>query len=257
MDRIRLGLSFRALRVRRGWRQIDVAQRAGLSQASISSIERGGGATRSLATLVRVADVLEARVDVRLLWHGEQLDRLLDSAHARLVEDVVALLGAHGWEVAVEVSFAIRGERGSIDVLARHRATGALLVTEVKSVVPDNQAMLYALDRKVRLAPQIGAQRGWTVAGPVSRLLVVAEGSTGRRRIAALAATYASVLPHRGAATRRWIRTPVGPLRGLLFLPFSTGSAVRATVTGVQRVRGPRRRAIRPELSSSISAGAG
>ena len=42
-----------------------------------------------------------------------------------------------GWDVATEVSFNVRGERGSIDILAFHQATGSLLVIEIKSVVPD------------------------------------------------------------------------------------------------------------------------
>jgi len=81
-------------------------------------------------TLERVALALGAWVDLRLLWQGEGLDRLLDEAHARLVEWVVRRLNALGWDVAVEVSFARNGERGSIDVLAFHPGRRALLVIE-------------------------------------------------------------------------------------------------------------------------------
>lgn len=190
--------------------------------------------------MVRVAAALDARLDLALRWRGEALDRLLDSAHARLVECVVELLAACGWDVAVEVSFAIGGERGSIDVFARHRATGVLLVVEVKTVVPDNQAMLHALDRKVRLAPRIAAERGWSAVGPVARILVVAEGTTARRRVATLGATYRTVLPMRGPAVRAWLRRPTGPMAGLLFLPYATGVTTRSTPTGVSRVRLPR-----------------
>lgn len=240
MDWIRLGLSYRALRIRRGWRQIDVAERASVSRSEVSRIERGlAGGTR-VAILGRLAAALDARLDIALRWHAEGLDRLLDSAHARLVELVVELLAANGWDVAVEVSFAIGSERGSIDVFARHRMTGIVLVVEVKSVVPDNQAMLHGLDRKVRLAPRIAAERGWVATGPIARLLVVAEGSTARRRIAALAATYAAVLPDRGSAVRAWLRKPVGPMSGLLFLPYVSGVSTRPTPTGVSRVRGRR-----------------
>jgi transcriptional regulator with XRE-family HTH domain len=41
MDDIRVGAAFRAVRIRRGWRQQDVADRAGVSRALISLIERG------------------------------------------------------------------------------------------------------------------------------------------------------------------------------------------------------------------------
>jgi hypothetical protein len=69
---------------------------------------------------VAVAEALGATVEFVIRWDGEGLDRLLDEGHATLVDRVVAWLRAHGWEVAVEVSFARAGERGSIDILAWH-----------------------------------------------------------------------------------------------------------------------------------------
>ena len=236
MDAIRVGLALRALRIRLGWRQIDLAVRAGVSQSTISAVERGSVAGVSLATLERVAAALGARLDVAVRWRGEQLDRLLDEAHATLVEQVVRLLRELGWEVAVEVSFAVAGERGSIDVLAFHSASRTLLVVEVKSVVPDSQATLMTLDRKVRIAPGIARARGWSPV-VIGRLLVVGEGSTARRRIARLDATYRTTLPDRGAAVRGWLRRPRGVLAGLVFLSFTSQGGTRRTTTGVTRVR--------------------
>lgn len=236
MDSIRVGLALRALRIRLGLRQIDLAARARVSQSTISAIERGQVASVSLATVERVAAALGARLDVTVRWRGEQLDRLLDEAHAGLVERVVQMLRRHDWDVAVEASFAVAGERGSIDVLAFHAPTGTLLVVEVKSVVADSQATLHTLDRKARLGSRVGGERGWSAAR-VSRLLVIAEGSTSRRRIARLDATYRAALPDRGAAVRAWLREPAGPLSGLLFLSFSGEGGARRTTTGVSRVR--------------------
>ncbi len=118
----------------------------------------------SVATLRKVAEALDASLDIRLRWNGEGLDRLLDEAHAGLVEDLVQRLMADGWVTEVEVSFSIRGERGSIDVLGYHEPTGMVLVTEVKSVVPDSQATLFALDRKTRLARRSPANADGHVA---------------------------------------------------------------------------------------------
>jgi transcriptional regulator with XRE-family HTH domain len=254
MDWIRLGLSYRALRIRRGWRQVDLAHRAGVSRSEISRIERGLGAGVAAGILARVAAALDARLDIALRWRGEGLDRLLDAAHAWLVEQVVAMLTAEGWDVAVEVSFAIAGERGSIDVFARHRSTGALLVVEVKTVVPDSQAMLFVLDRKARLAPRIAMERGWA-AGPVGRLLVIAEGTTARRRVAALGATFATVLAARGPAVRAWLHEPSGPFAGMLFLPSASGARTSRSPTGVSRVRGTRRTVHGHGSSPSARAG--
>lgn len=228
------------MRIRLGWRQIDLAMRAGVSQSTISAIERGRVAVVSLATLERVAAALGARLDVSVRWRGEQLDRLIDEAHAGLVESIVRMLRDQGWEVAVEVSFAVAGERGSIDVLGFHRATATLLVIEVKSVVPDSQATLHTLDRKVRLAAGIGTGLGWAAAR-VGRLLILGEGSTSRRRIARLDATYRAALPDRGPVVRAWLRRPTRPLAGLLFLPFNGQTGTRRTTTGVSRVRAAKR----------------
>ena len=136
-----------------------------------------------------------------------------------MVEAIVRLLRASGWEVATEVSFNVYGERGSIDVLAFHPETGALLVVEVKSVVPDVGGMFMTLDRKVRLAVEIARkQLGWD-ASTMSRLLVLPEQRTARRRVVEHAATFESVVPMRNVAVKRWLRQPSGSMGGLLFLP--------------------------------------
>jgi transcriptional regulator with XRE-family HTH domain len=206
----------------------------------ISKIERGEMAVVPLRVLRAVAGALGASLDLKLRWHGEGLDRLLDEAHARLVDATVVLLREAGWDVAVEVSFSILGERGSIDVLALHVTTASLLVIEVKSVVPDSQAMLYGLDRKARLAPQLAEERGWECRC-VGRLLVVGESRTARRRLTALAATYDIALPDRNVEVRRWIRRPTGPLAGLLFLTIASPGSTKRASTARERVRRPSR----------------
>jgi transcriptional regulator with XRE-family HTH domain len=228
MDAVRLGRSVRALRIRRGWRQVDLAAVARLSPSIVSRLERGVGKGLTNRSLERIAAALGARLVVRLDWQGEALDRLLDAGHAALVEQVVVLLRAAGWEVVPEATFAIRGERGSIDVLAWHAESRSLLVIEVKSVVPDVQAMLGAVDRKTRLAPAIAAERGWRPER-IAVLLVIGESRTSRRRVARHATTFATRFPDRIAAIRRFIASPgASPVvRGLWFLPFRTGAPVR------------------------------
>jgi hypothetical protein len=180
-------------------------------------IERGRGDRVTVHVLVRVAAALGARVDVRLLWQGEGLDRLLDAGHADLVDRTLDLLAFAGWQVATEVSFNLRGERGSIDILAFHPATGSLLVIEVKSVVPDMQAMLAGIDRKGRLAREIARERGWQVTS-VARLLVLPDDRTARRRVERHDATFRTALPARTVGVRRWIQRPNGTIDGVLFL---------------------------------------
>ena len=153
MDQVRFGLALRALRRRRAWTQQHLADRATLSRSAVQRIERGGLDDFTGRTVRKIAVALGARYDQRILWQGEALDRLLDEDHAAIVEQVIRWLRAGGWDVLPEATFVLAGQRGSVDVLAYHPATGSLLIVEVKSVVPDMQAMLSGIDRKVRAAP--------------------------------------------------------------------------------------------------------
>ena len=240
MDPVRLGNAYRALRLRRGWRQADVARAISVSRQLVSKIETGQLESVQVRALHSVAGSLRASVDIALRWHGEGLDRLLDAAHAGLVEAVVDRLARAGWETIVEASYSIRGERGSIDVLGLNRPSATVLVVEVKSVVPDSQAMIHAIDRKTRLAREVAVGRGWPCRA-VGRLLVVGTSSTARRRVELLSATYRSAFPDRGRRAAVWLREPAGPFSGLLFVPFATRGGARTGVTGRQRVRRPSR----------------
>jgi len=213
--------------MRRGWRQRDLADAARLSPTIVSRIERGAGDTIPPRKLDAVAAAVGARTDLRLSWNGEALDRLLDAGHAALAEAVASILQRLGWEVVLEATFWIRGERGSIDLLAWHQPSRIVVVVEVKSVVPDIQAMLGSLDRKVRLGIAIARERGWD-PDAVGSLLIIGESRTARRRVETHAATFAAALPMRAVAIRRWLAgpTPAVPVRGLWFL--SAGHRVTA-----------------------------
>ena len=188
-----------------------------------------------IETLAAVANALGARVDVRLTWQGEALDRLLDQDHAAIVEVVAKRLRDAGWDVRTEATFWIRGERGSVDILAWHAGSRTVLVIEVKSVVPDIQATLSNHDRKARLGREIARGVGWDAVN-VARLLVIGESRTARRRVEANRETFAATLPDRFAQVRGFLAEPqVAPaLRGLLF--------ASASPRGTTRHRQPRRR---------------
>ncbi len=210
-----------------------------------------------MATLHRIATAVGARLEVRISWNGEALDRLLDAGHAALVEQTVRRLVASGWLCAVEVSFNIRGERGSIDVLAFHPGTRNALIVEVKSVIPDVQATLMTLDRKVRLAREIAAERGWD-ANHVGRLLVVGESRTSRRRVEAHQALFATALPARAVAIRSWLRAPGRPpdLAGLLFLSTGLPPAARHRMAPESQPSSRRSRTSRERVREAASSSA-
>jgi transcriptional regulator with XRE-family HTH domain len=217
MDAVRLGLSIRALRRRRRWTQKVLGERIGMSASGISRIERGAAHRVPIRTLERALEALGARLYVRVQWRGEELDRLLDHDHALIVERMLALLALDGWTTIPEATFQVGGERGSIDILAWHEATGTLLVIEVKSVVPDVQATVGGIDRKTRIAPTLARERGWAVTG-VGRLLVLPDDRTARRRLDAFRATFDRALPARTVEIKQWLARPSGLLAGVLFL---------------------------------------
>ena len=228
MDDIRAGRLLRALRVRRGLRQLDVATAAGIGQSTVSLMERGHLDRLSLRTVRRVYAVVDARFDSLVSWRGGAIDRLLDERHSLLVGSVAAVLRTAGWRVELEVSFAVYADRGSIDLLAFHAPSGTLLVIEVKTELTSIEETIRRQDVKVRHAASVAAERfGWDSRW-VGRLLVILDGSTSRRRVERHEGTLSVAYPDRAAAVRRWIRAPVGALRGLLFMSLSnTGGTKR------------------------------
>jgi transcriptional regulator with XRE-family HTH domain len=238
MRDVEVARAFRAVRLRRGWRQLDVARRTGLSQTRISDLEAGDIGSFPLATLRRVGAVLEIDVTVAARWRGGELARLLDADHAALQSAIAHRFQRHAWEVLAERTFSHVSERGSIDLLARHPSTGVVAVIEIKTVVVDLQDLLARLDAKTRLAPTVAAPLGWRPTTVVPCLFVTAS-TTARRRLVDHAPLFAR-FDVRGSAVRSWIQTP-GPAGGLLALvspPLSSQAAVRRA--GRRRVRSRR-----------------
>jgi transcriptional regulator with XRE-family HTH domain len=237
MDGVRIGRIVRALRRRRGWRQDDLAQVAGISQSMVSLIERGHIDHASVSTLRKVLATLDASLFVDIRWRGGEIDRLLDERHATLAGLIIAELRRFGWDVRTEATYSHFGERGSFDILAWHAATRTLLVIEIKSELTSAEATLRKLDEKLRLAPIIARQRfGWSSMVSAC-LLVIGENSTDRRRVDRHATLFAAALPMRGHGVRKWLRTPHGSLRGLWFLSSTDRSGRRRDLSAPQRVR--------------------
>ncbi len=238
MQDVWIGARFRALRQRLAWRQQDLAARAGVSQHVVSLIERGRLEEVSLAKIRRVARALDADFSSQLRWRGGDLDRLADEGHAAIVDRAVALLGQGGWELRVEVSYSVYGERGSIDVLAWNAGERVLLVVEVKTELVAIEETLRKHDEKARLAARIAAEQfGWN-ARLVARLLVLPSLPTPRRRVARHAGVMLAAYPDRGTELRRWLVAPTRrAVAGLLFL-----EGVRSSALGRKRIRRSRPR---------------
>jgi transcriptional regulator with XRE-family HTH domain len=238
MDDQRFGSLVRAVRIKRKWRQKDLADRAHVSPSTVSRIERGHLGTVSLATVRRVAAALDIRVELVGRWRAGDLDRLLNAKHSALHEQVARMFRQEisTWVVEPEVSFSIFGERGVIDVLAWHPASRALLVIELKTDIVDVNELVGGVDRKRRLARDIGRDRGWDPAA-TSVWVIVASGRTNRARISAHSAMLRAAYPMDGRGIRAWLTRPSSPIAALSMWHNSHAGTAMPSLAVRRRVR--------------------
>jgi transcriptional regulator with XRE-family HTH domain len=242
VTRTNLSRAVRHLRRRQGWRQADLGARAAVSGPTISRIERGLIRGVPLGTIERVAEALGATVDVTMRWQGEQLDRLLDAAHASIEAQTAAFLASSGWSVRPEVSFNHYGDRGRVDLLAFHPGSGVVLVIEVKGSIGDLQDALGRLDVKLRLGRSLAHASGWAGVRAIVPAFVLADNRTIRRTIALHAAIFAR-FTLRGRSAQAWVRRPSLPApSGVLWFVNVPDSH------GVSVARGRRVRTVRSAL---------
>jgi transcriptional regulator with XRE-family HTH domain len=238
VDRQKVGALLRAVRRRRGLRQVDVAEAAGLSDSAVSLVERGHLDTLSIRKLERLAGVLDIWLEISARWRGGDGDRMLNRTHSALADGFAGWLAAQqGWFVEPEVSFSVYGERGVIDQLAWHEAFRHLLVIELKTELVDVNEMLGTLDRKVRLARIIARERGLRPEA-VSCWLVIRDTHTNRRHATQHAALLRARFPSDGRHLRGFVARPRAATFGLAFWPDSTPRGTsRGRAAGKSRVR--------------------
>jgi transcriptional regulator with XRE-family HTH domain len=242
MDDGRVGQLVRALRRRRRWRQADLALRAGVSQPTISRLERGHLDDLALDTIRAVLAVLDVRTTLDVHWRGGQVDRLIDERHAGLGMAMTIRLQRCHWDVLPEVTFQWYGERGSVDLFGSRADVRAVCIVELKSAVYSYEETQRRLDVKTRLASEIARERlGW-VPLVVGAILVVEDTTANRRRLKGIQPLVRAGLPTSGRGVSRWLAAPVGGMRGLLFLsPMHTGNTARHS-GGPSAVRVPSKR---------------
>jgi transcriptional regulator with XRE-family HTH domain len=236
-DDVQVGRTVRDIRVTKNLRQEDLAARAGVSRQTVSRLERGLVDGMTVGTLRAIGRALEMPPVVTLGWRTPELERLRDRLHASVVEEVVSILLAAGWEIAPERSFNHYGERGAADVLAWHASFRALLIVEVKTRLWDLQDLLAGLDRSRRLLPGLAAREWEWKARAVGVALVMPDMSTHRHVIERHSATFGAALPDRHPEVHRWIGQPDRDLRGIWFLPISRQGSIGQRSWRVRAVR--------------------
>jgi transcriptional regulator with XRE-family HTH domain len=236
MDDARFGSAVRAVRIRQRLTQDAVARRAGVGTTTVSSIERGHLEGLTIRTLRHVLRALGMSPSLDVRWRGSDLERLMDEAHALLVREVVTRLTSLGWEVRPEHSFNVRGERGSIDVFARHAPSSAVLAVEVKSRIVDLQDLLSVLDRKRRLLPKLAGELGWECRHQ-GTVLVLPDRTAVRSSVERFDQVFSSSLPAGTRAVTQWMAFPGRSISGIWFVRFHAGTGVPSRGVGATRVR--------------------
>lgn len=221
-DDERLARALRELRRRAGQTQEEAALAAHVSPRIFRRVERRGAAGSPIDTVRAVFEPYEARVRVSVWWHGAELDRLLDEAHAALVERVTRIVSMRGWLTAPETTYSEYGERGSIDVFGMEPKTLSCLVAEIKSTFGSMEETNRQLDVKTRLAPKLCLARFGQHPTSVSRLLILPNDSTVRRVAARHSATLGAIYPARAREIRAWLRQPEGAINGLWYVSNRT-----------------------------------
>jgi transcriptional regulator with XRE-family HTH domain len=240
VDAVRLGTTFRALRIKKAWRQQDLATQAKCPRGAVSKLEVGGVAELEVSVVLGIAEALGATLDLVLRWHGGDLERLVNARHSQMHESVAKfLLAAPSWEFAPEVSFSIYGERGVIDILAWHTQTRTLLVIELKTEIVDVNDLMATADKRRRLAAKVARERGWDPL-TVSSWVIVAESTTNRRRVAAHKSTLRTAFPLDGHAINAWLNQPSQAVAALSFWPYARLGGTKQGIATVKRVRRPR-----------------
>ncbi len=232
MDDQRFGTVIRSVRLKRRWRQLDLAARAGVSASTISRVERGHPGSLSLDMIRSIGAALDVRVELIGRWRAGDLDRLLNARHSALHDEVARMFRDRlpEWILAPEVSFSVYGERGIIDIVAWHPGRRVLLIIELKTDIADVNELVGTFDRKRRLASAVAKERGWDPA-TVSGWVIVAAGRTNRMRIAAHGAMLRAAFPMDGRGIKGWLKSPTGTVSALSMWPVH-----RAALVPVRRV---------------------
>ena len=237
IDGVRVGRIIRAVRLKRHWRQVDLAARAGVSETVVSRIERGRLTEVSLEAIEKVSAALDIQLTIVARWRGGDLDRMLNARHANLAERAIAWLASLGpWVVRPEVSFAFDRERGIVDLLAWWPDRRALLIIELKTDIVDVGETIATFGRKLRLSRRIASEQGWQ-PDVIGACLLIDEGRTNRRRVGEHARTLRAFLPDDGRRLRAWLKDPQGTLAAIAFLPDPQSTNARHSVATVRRVR--------------------
>jgi len=127
-------------------RQVDLGERAGLSQPTISQLERGDGGTLSLESWAQVAVALDLPIDIAL--GRDALEEPADAGHLALQELVLRLARAMGTTRFFELPTKPSDPSYSTDVGLRNDRQRWLIQVECWNTFGSLNASMRSTDRK-------------------------------------------------------------------------------------------------------------
>ncbi|MEX2183951.1 MAG: helix-turn-helix transcriptional regulator [Chloroflexota bacterium] len=201
----------RDLRRALGWTQRELGLRVGMSQSTVSRLERGIATELSIGGADRLLKAMGARLGISVTApYLADRARQRDPVHARLAAFVVAHLCAAGWIVATEVEVGGDRSRGWIDILAWHPGTGLLLVIELKTEIHDVGAIQRSLNWYEREAWAAAKRLGWYPRSVHASLLLLATEANDQR-VADNGSAFRSKFPVRARELAEVIRSGTPP----------------------------------------------
>jgi transcriptional regulator with XRE-family HTH domain len=203
----RLGVGLRESRRALDLRQVDTADRAGVSQPFWSLLERGGAGTASLETLAACAAAVGAQLAAFIeAAPGADLPR--DIEHLRRQQLVIGVAGGGGWISRPERLIDQDARRSrSVDVELERAARREIAVVEILDLMADGGDAMRGLADKVA-AVRRAAPAGWTVAG----LLVLRRTARNRAVVREFADLFAARFPGSSTDWLVALRDPARPM---------------------------------------------
>lgn len=221
----------RAARESRGWTQVELAARAGVSRQVVHSVERGRRS--SIGTIVAIA--LALRLEPALLFRDPRANRgsapTADHVHAAMGEHEVARFRSMGLQVAVDEPYQRFRFSGRADIVAWRPDPPSLIHIENRTRFPDIQQAAGAWNAKCTwlgacLAERYGVRR-WASETHVLACLWSAEVVETLRRHPE---TFRSLAPDPPTTFEAWWSGEIpagGQARSLVLLdPRSRTSGV-------------------------------
>ena len=205
----RLGTDVRAARLRRRLTQAKLGGRVGLSQTTVSALERGRGGGLSLDTWQRIG--LALGMPFRPAFQRDAREEPVDAGHLRLQELVVRLGRATGSNAMVELPTKPQEPWRSIDVALADDRRRRLVIAECWNTIGDVGGAARSSSRKLAEAEDTATGRWGEATHHVGLVWVIRATARNRALVARYPAVFAARFPGSSAGWVRALMTGADP----------------------------------------------